>query len=142
MSRSPATQGAPAAHWGMLSGDWGAEECRELLGLLERVYLRPDTWLVLDLSHTTHVHYRAVPILMEIARRCAARAVRVRLTGVSSYVRRIVEFACAQAGRDFLDGYSGVCSPLLGHAGLTVAEDGPGRWGTDDPHGLAVPSPN
>ena len=130
------------AHWGMLSGEWGPIECRELLGLLQETRLRAGSHLFLDLSQTTHMHYRAVPILMEIGRHCAARSVRLLLTGVSPYVRRIVEVACAQAGRDFLDGHSGVCSPLLGHAGLTAVEDGPGRLASDDPHGLAVPSLN
>lgn len=135
-------QASGVTHWGVLSGDWGPEECRQLLHLLLRADLLPGSRLLLDLSRTMHVHYRAVPVLMEIGRHCAARRVLLRLAGVSLYVRRIVEVACAQAGRDFLDGHSWVCSPLLGYAGQVVAEDEPGRIATGDPHGLAVPSPN
>jgi len=127
-------------HWGRLMGSWGRPECLRLRSyLLRRMALRPGSSVVLDLS-AARLHYRAAPILLEIARGIEARRVSFRVAGVSEDLKRIVEVECGLSGRDFLEGHSWVHSPLLGHAG-TVPTARP-RNATGSPHGLSVPSVN
>lgn len=123
-------------HWGRLIGDWGSTECRELRGLLRDTVFTPGSSLVLDFSETRHFHYKAVPLLLAIGQGIEARNVSFRVTGISDYLKSIVEVACAQEGRDFIETHLWVHAPLLGHAGFEPVQAVPA------PHGLVVPSLN
>lgn len=131
-----------ALHWGRVSGTWGLAECTRLLALLAEAELGPRSRVILDFSETDHLHYRAVPALLQIAARCKAGSATLRIVGLSDYLKQIVEVASALAGRDFVEEHIGFHAPLLGPAGDAAAGKAPGLWpgaaipAAADPHGF------
>ncbi len=92
--------------WARMSGEWGRKECLHLLNLFQEVAFPPGSQVILDFARARHIDYRAVPLLMNLAARVERRRGLFRITGVSDYLRRIVELGAALGGREFLEEYA------------------------------------
>ncbi len=128
--------------WGRLSGCWGAPEWRRLYMLLARMQLTCGSRVVLDLSAIDHLHFRAVPLLFELARGVEGRGACLHVTGMSQYVQRILELGGALEGRDFIEQHGLGSSPLPDPADPSARGGRWLPWSARDPRGLAVPSLN
>jgi len=98
--------------------------------------------VILDFGETRHMHFKSAPRLLQIAQDLEERGATLCITGLSDYLRHIVEVACALEGRDFIEQHGLGRSPLPGPADPRAIPPLPGEWGPWDPHGLVVPSMN
>jgi hypothetical protein len=122
--------------------DGGPAEWDALGESLRAAQLPAGTSLVLDFSETRHLHYRSAPRLLQIARELEERGVALCVTGLSDYLRRILEVACALEGRDFIERHGLGGAPPRGPADPRQVASPPSAWRAWDSHGLARPSAN
>jgi hypothetical protein len=125
-----------------VGGDWSAPEWDTLLAWVDDAALPPGSQVVLDFSEARHMHFRTAPRLLEIAHKLEQRGAVPCVVGLSEYLRRIVEVACALEGRDFLErhGLGAAARPDAAETRRGAPTLRPWRpWGRQD---LAVPSAN
>ena len=127
--------------WGRVAGEWGAREWDELRDCLRGADLSQGSRVVLDFSETRHMHYRTAPRLLRLAHELEERGAVLCVTGLSDYLRRIVEVACALEGRDFIETHGLVPSSQPGPADPR-ADATRSAWRAWRPQDLAVPSTN
>jgi hypothetical protein len=95
-----------------MPAEWGTEAARRLVALFAGLDLRDGSLVCFDFSETRHVHFRAGALLIALARELETRGVRVRLRGLSEYLRGILELGGALEWRDLAE-RSGLGSPPL-----------------------------
>jgi anti-anti-sigma regulatory factor len=83
-------QPAGTLFWSRLSGDWGRGEWAHLQALLTQLPLHPGSRVVLDLSGTHHMDFRAAAQLIAVAQRLQSRGAQIVVTGLSDYLVKIV----------------------------------------------------
>jgi hypothetical protein len=126
---------------GRMTGHCGPREWRHLRALIARAPLTQGSRVVLDLSGTRHMHFRAAPELIALARRLQGRGAQLTVIGLTDYLVKIVELSSGLEGRDFIEQHGTNGSPLPGpadpgmHTGMPYA-------GAPGPHGLGVVSVN
>jgi len=128
--------------WGRIRGTWSAREWDELHAWLHSSPLPDGSHVVLDFSEARHMHFRTAPRLLQIARELEERGAVLCVTGLSEYLRRIVEVACALEGRDFLERYGLGCSPLPDPADTRFGTAPSRAWRPWGPQDLAALSLN
>jgi hypothetical protein len=126
---------------GRLSGHCGPREWRHLRTLFARVPLTQGSRVVLDLSGTRHLHFRAAPELIALARRLQRRGAQLTVVGLTDYLVKIVELSSGLEGRDFIEQYGINGSPQPGPADSETNTGVPHACALG-PHGLGVASVN
>ena len=96
-------QSAATLFWVGIGGDWSTPEWDALSAWVDDTALPRGGQVVLDFSEARHMHFRTAPRLLEIAHKLEQRGAVLCVFGLSEYLRRIVEVACALEGRDFLE---------------------------------------
>jgi len=132
----------PALFWVGVGDDWRMPEWDALLTWIESTALPRGSQVMLDFSEARHMHFRTAPRLLEIAHKLEQRGVVLCVIGLSEYLRRIVEVACALEGRDFLErhGLGAAQRPEATPARLAAPKPRAWRrWGRED---LVAPSAN
>jgi hypothetical protein len=125
-----------------IGGDWSTPEWDALGAWVDDAALPRGSQVVLDFSEARHMHFRTAPRLLEIAHKLEQRGVVPCVHGLSEYLRRIVEVACALEGRDFLErhGLDAAARPDSTETRLGTPAPRPWRpWGRQD---LTAPSAN
>lgn len=128
--------------WVGIGDGWGAAEWDALRAWVDAAALPRGSQVMLDFSEARHMHFRTAPRLLEIAHKLEQRGVVLCVIGLSEYLRRIVEVACALEGRDFLErhGFGATTRPETSETRLPPPALRP--WRPGDRRNLAVPSAN
>jgi len=92
--------------WSGLAGKLGRRECGQLLFLIDGIPLPPGTKVVLDFSEASHIDYRVVPLLIQLAHKVERRHSAFRIAGVTDYLRFIMELGSALDGREFIESHT------------------------------------
>ena len=128
--------------WGRIGGSWGPSESLRLQAHLDQLDLPSGSHLILDFAQTKHMHFRSVPLLIDLAGGLEERGVSLEITGLSDYLRRIVELGSALDGRELIERHQQQRLLLPGAANQGCRFEGLHSSFELDPHGLAVASLN
>lgn len=125
-----------------IGGDWSAPEWDALRAWVDDAALPRGSQVVLDFSEARHMHFRTAPRLLEIAHKLEQRGVVLCVLGLSEYLRRIVEVACALEGRDFLERHGLGAAARPDAAETRRGAPTPRAWRPWSRQDLAAPSAN
>lgn len=84
-----------------LRGEITLEDAAKLKNLIAEYLKAGNVHVVLSLKAVTHVHLSGMPILVERARRLREYGGDLKLVGVSTYLRHILELAGCNKEFDF-----------------------------------------